>query len=93
MIQCELFGLSSAVLAGILIPVEYLQLGQLRLVAGTLDQINKTYHRGDLKHLANRMYLSPAICQHFRLTTKYQHHCSADTTEIEWLIALVKNQD
>jgi hypothetical protein len=90
-VQGKFFRLPAAILAGVLVAIEYLEPAQFPLMTRPINHIDQPDYGRYLKHLVNRVKLTSAILQHFSFATENQHYGPTRATQIEGLITLVKN--
>jgi hypothetical protein len=92
-VQSQLLGFSSTILASMPVPVEYFETSELSLEAGTPDRVGKADYRGDGKRAANSMYRAQTIFYYLGLASEHQDQCSSNSADIYRLVVLVQNEN
>lgn len=70
---------------------KYLGPAQFLLMARAANHIDKSDDRRYLKYAVSRVQLASIIFQHFGFAPKYEHYGPTRTTQVEGLVALIKD--
>lgn len=81
--------LLAAVLAGIMVPIEYLDARQFRLGAGPFDKIKQADYGGQGENGIRSVDIAGPILQHLCFAAENQGQGSPGTADVQRLIALV----
>lgn len=93
MIEGEIVGATTAVLAGIGVSKKDFATGEFDARSWSADHIYETNDRGIGEGILRGRNASIVCFQDFGFATKYEHECTAGVADIERFIVLVENEN
>lgn len=93
MIQCQFTILSPAILAGVLVSIEYLQFCHPPGTTRTPDKVHKADYRWYIETFINRMQIAAPVFQNFGFSSNDQDNSATYMANIQWLVVLIQYQN